>query len=243
MTTIAQINMIKQQLRTGGVLDESVLALYEKVPRHTFVPGQWASVAYSDLQIPLANGERMMTPLEEGQLLQTLALKGNETVLEIGTGSGFLTALLSQLSKKVVSVEYHATFTEEAKRKLAQQGCDNVTLITDDGSQGWFEEAPYDVIVITGALEVIPKAFYLQLSSKGKMFAIVGKEPVMQAKLYTRPNGQMLQESTKSSVSQHTNAAESHLAQMRKEFWEQKDVFETNLPPLIQKHFEKAFVF
>ena len=107
----ACINMIKQQLRTGNVLNESILALYEKFPRENFVPSLYSSMAYSDMQVPLAHGQCMMTPLEEGLILQALALKGHETVLEVGTGTGFFTALLSQLCKKVISVDYFSEFT------------------------------------------------------------------------------------------------------------------------------------
>lgn len=243
MTIVAQTNMIKQQLRTGGVLDEGILALYEKIPRHAFVPAQWSAAAYSDLQISLGNDERMMTPLEEGQLLQSLHLTGEETILEIGTGSGFLTALLSQLSKKVISIEQHAAFTEEAQRKLTEFNCNNVTLISGDASQGWFEKAPYDVIVLSSALEVLPKAFYLQLSATGKLFAIVGKAPVMQAQLYTRSMQQLPGSNPLHSTAASKPANANAGVCSDKDLWDKTALFETNLPPLTQKYLQKAFVF
>lgn len=114
----ARINMVKQQLRTGDVLNESILNLYDVVPRHEFVPEQYSHFAYSDMQIPLNHGQCMLTPLEEGTILQALNLKGHETVLEVGTGTGFFTALLSKLCKKVLSVDYYSDFTNTASHHL-----------------------------------------------------------------------------------------------------------------------------
>lgn len=181
----ARTNMIKQQLRTGNVLDERVLSLYDNVPRDEFLPSSLKSFAYSDMQIPLSHEQRMMTPLEEAQLLESLALQGHEVVLEIGTGTGFLTMLLSRLCKKVVSVDYFSDFTVNARRKLAEHQCSNVELFTGDASQGWLDNAPYDVIVFTGALEKLSDIQRLQLVPGGKLFAIVGKSPVMQGQLHS----------------------------------------------------------
>ncbi len=212
----SQINMIKQQLRTGDVLDESILTLFETLLRQEFVPINYKNFAYSDMQIPLNHSQRMMTPLEEGKILQSLALKGHETVLEVGTGTGFLTALLSKLASKVVSVDYFADFTEDARRKLNKFKCTNVELITGDASRGWLEKAPYDVMVFTGAIEAISEIHRLQILPGGKLFAIVGKEPVMQGQLHTlHENGQ----------------------------WHNSVVFETSIPPLIDKLKPKEFVF
>lgn len=212
----ARTNMIKQQLRTGNVLDERVLALYNDVPRDKFLPFKFQSFAYSDMQIPLPHEQCMMTPLEEALLLQSLALKSHETVLEIGTGSGFLTALLSRLCKKVISVDYYADFTLNARRKLAEQQCSNVELFTGDASQGWLDLAPYDVIVFTGALEALTEIQRLQLLPGGRLFAIMGTQPVMQGQLHELDHDGV---------------------------WHERLVFETCLPPLINNLKQNNFVF
>lgn len=212
----ARVNMVKQQLRTGDVLEESILNLYDIFPRNEFVPEQYADFAYSDMQIPLAHNQRMLTPLEEGTLLQALDLKGHETVLEVGTGSGFLTAMLSKLCKQVISVDYYADFTSNAARKLKAHNCNNVELITGDASQGWLEKAPYDVIVFTGALEQLNETHLLQILPGGKLLAIEGKPPVMQARLHQLDH---------------------------QDQWTQSMIFETNIPLLIDKLKQKEFVF
>lgn len=212
----ARINMQKQQLRTNNVLDESILALYDLIPRHQFVPEQFAHFAYSDMQIPLAHGQNMLTPLEEGIILQALKLEGHETVLEIGTGSGFFTALLSRLCKKVISVEYYADLTTQAAAQLKAQHCDNVTLITGDGCQGWLEQAPYDVVVFTGAVAALNQTHRLQIVPGGRIMAIEGTSPLMQGALY----------------------ALSH-----DEVWSKSMLFETNTPLLVNPLQTKEFVF
>jgi len=213
---IARTNMIKQQLRTGNVLDERVLSLYDCVHRDEFISSALKSFAYSDMQIPLPHGQCMMTPLEEAQLLDSLALKGHEIVLEIGTGTGFLTQLLSRLCKTVISVDYYSDFTLNARKKLVEHQCSNVELFTGDASQGWLDRAPYDVIVFTGALETLNEIQRLQLLPGGKLFAIVGKKPIMQGQLHSFD---------------HQGA------------WDMRVIFETCLPPLIDKLQHKVFDF
>ncbi|KTD67099.1 MULTISPECIES: protein-L-isoaspartate O-methyltransferase family protein [Legionella] len=212
----ARINMVKQQLRTGDVLNESILNLYDTIFRHEFVPEQFTHFAYSDMQIPLNHGQRMLTPLEEGQILQALDLQGHETVLEIGTGSGFFTALLSKLCKKVISVDYYADFTAHAAHQLKKHHCNNVELITGDASQGWLESAPYDVVIFTGAIEKINETQRLQILPGGKLFVIEGNSPVMQGRLYELDHG---------------------------EHWHNELIFETDVPLLIDKSKPKEFVF
>ena len=209
-------NMIKQQLRTGDVLNDNILALYNVIARDEFVPNLYKDFAYSDMQIELAHQQRMMTPLEEGKIVQALELNGHETVLEVGTGTGFLTALLSRLSKKVISIDYFADFTTSARQKLNQYHCDNVELYTGDAHSGWLDQAPYDVIVFTGALESLTESHRLQLLPGGKLFAIIGKEPVMQGQLHTLDH---------------------------KGNWKKEIIFETNIPPLINKLKPNDFVF
>lgn len=215
-THVEQLNMIKQQLRTGNVLNESILALYEAIPRDQFVPHHFQQFAYSDMQIELAHQQRMMTPLEEAKLLQALNLSGTETVLEIGTGTGFLTALLSRLCRKVISVDYYEDFTTSAKAKLKQHGYDNVELYSGNACNGWFEKAPYDVVIFTGGIDALTEAHKLQVVPGGQLFAIVGKEPIMQGQLH-RINHQ--------------------------QEWSVEVIFETFLPPLINPSKAGDFVF
>lgn len=213
---IARINMVKQQLRTGEVLKESILELFQLIPREEFVPVEYKHFAYSDMQISLPHQQRMMTPLEEAQLLQALDLKGDEIILEVGTGTGFLTALLSRLAKKVISVDYYADFTTQARKKLNDHQCTNVELHTGDASRGWIEQAPYDVMIFTGSIPFLTENHRLQLLLGGKIFAIVGKEPAMQGQLHSlAKNGE----------------------------WQEQILFETNIPALIDKLKPIEFVF
>lgn len=212
----AQINMIKQQLRTGNVLNEKILNLYEQIPRHEFVPNAYQAFAYSDMQIPLAEEQCMLTPLEEGKILQALNLQGHETVLEVGTGTGFFTALLSRLCKKVVSIDYYADFTKEAALKLQFHHCHNIELHTGDASHGWIQQAPYDIVVFTGAMESLQDTERLQILPGGKLFAIIGKKPVMQGQLHTLRHDQL---------------------------WQASVLFETNIPALITQSKHQDFVF
>jgi protein-L-isoaspartate(D-aspartate) O-methyltransferase len=213
---IARINMVKQQLRTGDVLDDHILELYSQVPRDAFVPESLEPFAYSDMQIPLAHDQRMLTPLEEGRILQALELKGHETVLEVGTGSGFFTALLSKLCKKVISIDYYPEFTQAAQAKLAHHQCDNVELITGDACQGWLDKAPYDVVVMTGAIDSLTDTLRLQVLPGGKLCVILGQAPAMQCWLLT--------------LDHHNN-------------WKEELLFETCVPSLINKLKPKEFVF
>lgn len=183
-TALAQSNMVKQQLRTGNVLNNSILNLYQTLPRDYFVPREYKQFAYSDLQIPLGEGQTMLTPLEEATILQSLALTGKETVLEVGTGSGYFTALLAQCAKHVVSVDNRKSFTEQASKNLDQFHIDNVTLCTGDAHRGWMDQAPYDMIVITGAIDELTDIFKPQLMKGGKLFAIIGKNNAMKGTLF-----------------------------------------------------------
>jgi len=176
----ARYNMVEQQIRPWDVLDEDVLNLFLSVPREDFVPEAYRSFAFSDMQIPLGQGERMLEPKMEARLLQAIPLAGSERVLEIGTGSGYLTALLASRARYVFSVDISPEFTRTAGEKLAAHGIANVTLETGDAAQGWARHAPYDVIVITGSLPVLPPQFAQSLNVGGRMIAVVGDAPAMQ---------------------------------------------------------------
>lgn len=209
-------NMIKQQLRTGNVVDEAILELFTQLPRADFIPEEYRQFAYSDLQIPLAHGQRMMTPLEEGLVVQSLNLNGNETVLEIGTGSGYLTALLAKRCHNVVSVDIYPEFSHNAATKMKQFGIDNVEFFTGDGHQGWMEKAPYHVIVLTGAINEVTKGFKLQLMKGGKLFAVLGDSAAMHGMLYRLD---------------------------QQDEWHKEILFDTSVPALIDKTKHQEFKF
>jgi protein-L-isoaspartate(D-aspartate) O-methyltransferase len=182
----ARENMVKQQLRTWETLDEQVLNLIQNTPRELFVPEAYHHVAYADMQIPLAHGEAMMPPNIEARLLQAVAIQPTDNVLEVGTGSGYLTAVISQAAHHVVSVEIHPDMTETARQKLDELNIHNVTLENGNAANGWEKHAPYDVIIITGSLPALSEKYEYSLNVGGRMFAIVGKSPVMEAVLITR---------------------------------------------------------
>lgn len=182
----ARLNMIEQQIRPWEVLDQQILDLLVALPREEFVPAAQRNLALSDLNLPLAHGEVMMSPKLEARMLQSLAIQPDETVLEIGTGSGYVTALLARLAKHVYSVDIHADFTEAALQKLVAHNINNVTLETGDAARGWSQHAPYDVICLTGSLPILPKPFMHDLAVGGRLFAIVGDSPVMDVMLITR---------------------------------------------------------
>jgi len=182
----ARHNMVVSQIRTGSVLDDRILELVSRGPRQDFVPDALRNLAFVDMQIPLGHGEVMMAPQVEARLLQELAIKPTDKILEIGTGSGYLTWLLAQLGAKVHSVEIRPEFTDRASGRLAAHGARNVELEIGDGARGWDKHAPYDVILVTGSLPMLPEAFKKQLGVGGRLIAIVGKSPAMQAQRVTR---------------------------------------------------------
>jgi protein-L-isoaspartate(D-aspartate) O-methyltransferase len=178
----ARFNMVEQQIRTWEVLDQDILDLLFTVRREEFVPPAYRSLAFADLEIPLGDGERMWTPKLEARVLQELKLGPGETVLEIGTGSGYFTALAAGRGARVTSVEIHPRLAAEAKTRLARNGVADVAL--GDGARGWGAEA-YDAIVLTGSTPELPDAFFRQLKPGGRLFAVVGEAPVMTARLLT----------------------------------------------------------
>jgi protein-L-isoaspartate(D-aspartate) O-methyltransferase len=181
----ARFNMVEQQIRTWDVLDPLVLDLLLRVRREDFVPPQYRALAFADMEIPIGQGEKMLAPKLEARMLQELALRPTDTVLEVGTGSGYMTALLAALGRHVYSVELHPDFTRSAAAKLAAHGTTNVTLETGDAARGWDRHAPYDAIILTGSVPVLPDAFARSLQTGGRLIAVVGEPPVMQARLVT----------------------------------------------------------
>ena len=179
----ARTNMVEQQIRTWEVLDQDVLDLLYIVPREEFVPPQHRALAFSDLQIPLGQGERMWEPKLEARVLQELDAHKADRVLEVGTGSGYFTALLAHRAAHVYSVEIKPELAAFGRRNLERHGADNVTLEIGDAARGWERHAPYHVIVLTGSTPVLPHAFLEQLEVGGRLFAVVGDAPAMTARL------------------------------------------------------------
>jgi protein-L-isoaspartate(D-aspartate) O-methyltransferase len=185
----ARFNMIEQQIRTWEVLDQDVLDLLYAVRREEFVPAAYRELAFSDLEIPLyegaEEGERMMQPKVEARILQELAVRKYERVLEVGTGSGYLTALLAARAHHVHSVEISPKLKAFAEDNLRRAEIENATVEHGDAAQGWQQHAPYDVIVLAASTPVLPRAFLSQLKTGGRLFAVVGDPPVMEARLVT----------------------------------------------------------
>ena len=179
----ARFNMVEQQIRTWDVLDARILELVARAVREDYVPVALCKLAFADMNLPLAHGQVMMPPKVEARALQALEIKPSDKILEIGTGSGFLTSLLASLGKHVHSVDIFPDFSREALEKLARHGHKNVTLEVGDAATGWDKHGPYDVIVLTGSVPVLPPSFTASLAPGGRLFAIVGRSPVMEAML------------------------------------------------------------
>ncbi|MES2152331.1 MAG: protein-L-isoaspartate O-methyltransferase [Pseudomonadota bacterium] len=182
----ARFNMIEQQIRPWNVLDQDVLDLLVVVKREDFVPAAYTSLAFVDTEIPLPGGEAMFTPKLEARLLQEVGVKKHENVLEIGSGSGYMAALLAHKGRHVTTVESNPELKAMAEQNLVKAGIHNVTVELGNGAEGWAKGAPYDVIVVSGALEVLPEAFLKQIKVGGRLAVILGQAPVMTAQVITR---------------------------------------------------------
>jgi len=180
----ARTNMVEQQIRTWDVLDQDVLDLLYAVPREDFVPAAYRNLAFTDMEVPIGEGERMWAPKMEARVLQELAPRRSDRVLEVGTGSGYLTALLAHRAAHVRSLEIRPVLAAFGKANIERHGLDNVSLVTGDGSRGDAAHGPFDVIVLTGSVPVMPRAVLEALAPGGRAFAVVGESPVMTARLY-----------------------------------------------------------
>lgn len=212
----ARFNMIEQQIRPWEVLDPTVLELLSVVKREAFVPEAHVGLAFADVELPLGNGQSMLTPKVEARMFQELGVKNTDTVLEIGTGSGYVAALLAARAEYVYSVEIDPALVDFARANLKRAGVANVSVDLGDGAQGWSLYAPYDAIFVSGALPFLPEAMLQQLKIGGRLVAIVGELPVMRMQLVTR-------------------TAENAFATI--------DVFDTVAPPLTNATRREAFVF
>jgi protein-L-isoaspartate(D-aspartate) O-methyltransferase len=181
-----RFNMVEQQIRPWDVLDEDVLKLLFELRREEFVPAAYRSLAFVDMEIPLGHGEAMLTPKLEARILQELQVKRTDRILEVGSGSGYLTALLAKKGKLVHGVEIIPELKARAEKNLQAHAIDNVVLEAGDAARGWPQHGPYDVIALTGSVPVLPTAFQESLTTGGRLFAIVGDPPVMNAVLVNR---------------------------------------------------------
>ena len=183
----ARFNMIEQQIRPWDVLDQKVLEVVASTPREMFVPEAQKPLAFVDMALPLGHDEFMMEPKLEARLLQSLAIQPQDEVLEIGTGSGYLTACLAKLAAHVYSVEIHEDFKQAAQERLDAAEIKNITLWQGDAAFGWSEPpGKYDVIAVTGSLPEYDDCFEKMLNPGGRLFIVVGDAPAMQARLVTR---------------------------------------------------------
>lgn len=182
----ARFNMIEQQIRPWDVLDPVVLNLLSLVKREEFVPAAYKDLAFADTEVPLGKGQTMLAPKMEARILQELNLRNNDVVLEIGTGSGYMAALLAARAEFVYSVEIDPDLVELARKNLRKAGVANVSVDLGDAAQGWPLYAPYDVIVMSGSTPVLPESILRQLKFGGRLLAIVGEAPAMQVRLVTR---------------------------------------------------------
>lgn len=182
----ARFNMIEQQIRPWDVLDPTVLALLGLVKREDFVPAAYRNMAFTDVELPLAEGRRMLPPRVEARWMQELQVQRHEKVLEIGTGNGYLAALLGHRAQQVFSVESDPQLAAQARDALRRAGVLNVTVIEGQGAQGLAKEAPFDVILLSGSVATVPQQLLEQLKVGGRMGLIVGEEPAMEARIITR---------------------------------------------------------
>jgi protein-L-isoaspartate(D-aspartate) O-methyltransferase len=182
----ARFNMVEQQIRPWQVLDTAALQVLSHLQRELFVPQAYQALAYTDTDIPLGHGQSMVPPRVDARLMHDLHLTGTETVLEVGTGSGYLSALLAGRAQRVISLETQAELAHTARANLQRAGVTNVDVRVADGSQGRVAEAPFDAIVLGGSVAEVPQAMLQQLKVGGRLIAIVGTDPVMCATLFTR---------------------------------------------------------
>jgi protein-L-isoaspartate(D-aspartate) O-methyltransferase len=215
-TQLARFNMIEQQIRPAEVLDPKVLDVIARMPREDFVPSTYHDLAYADTHIPLGHGQVMMKPIQEARMLQALNIQDHDKALEIGTGSGYVTALLANLAKQVISVEIIPELQQTASQTLERNGVTNVILETGDAAHGWPAEAPYSVIAVTGSMPILAEELKQQLNIGGRLFVILGTAPVMTAALITRESETV---------------------------WSREDLFETDLPALANVEQPPEFVF
>ncbi len=212
----ARFNMVEQQVRPWDVLDLRVLAVINEIPRENFAPEEYKNLAYVDTRIPLGSFEdqpcTMANPNIDGRILQELAIQEDDLILEIGTGSGYLTACLAKLGRHVDTVDINEDMTAMAEKNLHTLKIDNVNLTTGDASKTWEQKRNYDVIAITAAMKSIPESYKKLLKPGGRLFVVTGEAPAMTAYRITR-----------------TDTSK----------WTTEELFETSIEPMIQTNKQK----
>ena len=207
----ARFNMVEQQVRPWDVLDTRVLDVINEVPRENFTPDQYKNLAYADTRIPLGSFNdspcTMANPIIDGRILQEMNIQEDDLILEIGTGSGYLTACLAKLGRHVDTVDINEELTAMAEKNLQAMNINNVNLSTGDASKTWEQKRNYDVIVISAAMKTIPSSYKNLLKIDGRMFVVTGDAPAMTAHRVTRTE---------------------------KNKWTVEDLFETSIEPMIQ---------
>lgn len=212
----ARDNMITRQIRCWEVLDQGVLDLLKETHREDFIPDEFKYLAFADTCIPIGHNQTTMTPAVEARLLQALAIKPDESVLEIGTGCGYLSCLLAKSARQVKSIDIFPEFTETAKQAIARTGAGNIELECRDAFAVNEKSGTYDVIVFTASLPGIDDRFTGLLNANGRMFAVIGKSPGMEACIITKQ-------------AEHS--------------WSKTSLFETDLPALIGSNKKQVFTF
>lgn len=213
---LAHANMVNQQLRPNEVADARVLAAMSNIPREKFLDPALQGLAYADVQLPIGCGQTLLPPMVEGRMLQALALQPDETVLEIGTGSGYFTALLARLAAQVITVEYFDELSVEAQDRLQQLDIHNVEFHVGDAARAWSLPERVDAIIMTAAVLTVPDEYLNQLKIGGRLLAVVGKTPAMSVQLIQR-------------ISERE--------------WHTKSLFETVIPAMIHAEPKAEFEF
>ena len=211
----ARRQMVSQQVRGWNVYDEHVLTVLQELPRETFVPASYGAMAFADTEIPIGHGQHMMTPTLEGRVLQALGLQGSERVLEVGTGSGFLTACLARLAGHVTSIDIYDDFLMAAAARLEETGISNIDLVQMNAMES-LPQGEFDAIAVTGSLQSFDPRFVDALAPHGKLFVVVGDAPAMEAKLVERTE---------------------------ENDWQTVSLFETSLAPLVNGARPPQFLF
>jgi protein-L-isoaspartate(D-aspartate) O-methyltransferase len=213
---VARFNMIEQQIRPWGVVDPRVLEILRMVRREEFVSIEQRTLAFADLSLPIGHNEVMWQPKIEARILQALAPLNTDRVLEVGTGSGYFTALLASCASHVTSIDIQKDFIGRARNRLKYNGINNIDVGVGDGALGWPSGKLWDVIVLTGSVPALPNAYRAILAPNGRLIAVVGQKPMMEATLY---------------VHQIDGA------------WATKSLFDTVIPPLVNVEQPSAFSF
>lgn len=214
-TDFARQQMVDQQVRAWDVLSSDILQALMTVPREQFVPVGYEALAFADTEIPIGHDESMMTPTLEGRLLQALELESTDSVLEIGTGTGFVTACLAQLAGRITSVDIHEDFLKKAAANLEDTGTREVDLLVMDATKE-LPDAQYDAIAVTGSIQTFDPRFVMALKPGGRLFVVVGDAPAMDARLITRTGDNE---------------------------WKTDSLFETSLKPLVNSNLPPQFSF